>query len=137
MTSDPDLTFGRPFVLARDADPTGTSGTGIVADGVLWPDNTVSIRWRGQRPSTVFWDSLADAMAVHGHEGSTRLVWEPHIPQAGWGGAWMELRSYVDQAREDGKPVRAEALADFMDELKRKALAPVRDWMDRIRGETP
>jgi hypothetical protein len=68
--------FARPFVLARDVDHTGASGTGIVADGVLWPDGTVSIRWRGERPSIVFWHSLADARAVHGHEGSTRFVWE-------------------------------------------------------------
>jgi type IV secretory pathway TraG/TraD family ATPase VirD4 len=37
----------RFFQLHRDADPTGFSGTGVVADGVVWPDGTVSMRWRG------------------------------------------------------------------------------------------
>jgi hypothetical protein len=74
--SEDGITFGRAFVLARAVDHTGASGTGIVADGILWPDGTVSIRWRGPRPSIVFWGSLADAEAVHGHEGSTRFVWE-------------------------------------------------------------
>lgn len=65
----------RLFTLERDHDVTGVSGTGTVADGVLWPDETVSIRWRGDRPSTVFWDSLEHAEHVHGHEGATRIVW--------------------------------------------------------------
>jgi hypothetical protein len=46
-----------------------------VADGVEFPDGTVAIRWRGQNPSTVIWPSLAAAMHVHGHSGSTRTVW--------------------------------------------------------------
>ncbi len=70
-----EIEFGRPFALARDVDHSGPSGTGIVADGVRWPDGTVSIRWRGTRPSIVFWESMDDAVAVHGHEGSTRFVW--------------------------------------------------------------
>ncbi|MDX2749606.1 phage tail tape measure protein [Streptomyces scabiei] len=69
------LTFGRPFVLQRDHDVSGVSGVGIVADGCCWPDGTVAIRWRGDKPSTVFWDRLDDAIAVHGHGGSTRVVW--------------------------------------------------------------
>lgn len=69
------MTEPRRFHLQRDTDITGASGTGRVADGVLWPDQTVSIRWRGDRPSTVFWDRLTDAEQVHGHGGHTRIVW--------------------------------------------------------------
>lgn len=65
----------RVFHLQRDHDVSGVSGTGRVADGVLWPDGTVTIRWRGDRPSTVNWDRLADAEHVHGHQGATRIVW--------------------------------------------------------------
>jgi hypothetical protein len=65
----------RLFRLQRDRDVSGVSGTGHVADGVRWPDGTVTIRWRGDRPSTVHWDQLADAEAVHGHQGATRIVW--------------------------------------------------------------
>ncbi|CAM5717931.1 hypothetical protein [Streptomyces fumanus] len=68
-------TAPRLFTLERDTDITGVSGTGTVADGVLWPDGTVSIRWRGDRPSIVFWESLPDAEHVHGHQGATRFVW--------------------------------------------------------------
>lgn len=65
----------RRFYLQRDVDVTGVSGTGRVADGVLWPDGTASVRWLGERPSTVHWDRIADAEAIHGHGGATRIIW--------------------------------------------------------------
>lgn len=68
------------FHLHRDVDVTGASGTGHVADGVVWPDGTVSVRWRGDRKSTVHWDRLDDALAVHGHGGATRIVWADPAP---------------------------------------------------------
>ncbi len=66
----------RRFHLQRNVDIAGMSGTGRVADGVLWPDGTVSVRWRGERPSTVHWGRLADAEAIHGHGGATVIVWD-------------------------------------------------------------
>lgn len=65
----------RRFLLRRDEDVTGMSGTGDVADGVVFPDGATVIRWRGPRASTVVWRSLADAEAVHGHGGRTRIMW--------------------------------------------------------------
>jgi hypothetical protein len=62
------------FHLQRDTDITGVSGTGRVADGVIWPDGTATLRWKGDRASTVHWDRIADAKAVHGHGGATRIV---------------------------------------------------------------
>jgi len=57
----------RRFQLHRDQDVTGVSGTGVVADGVLFPDGAVTIRWRGDRPSTVAWACIEDAFHVHAH----------------------------------------------------------------------
>jgi len=62
----------QPFALHRAEDVTGVSGAGVVAHGVLFADGTVAIRWGGEHASTVIWDSLADAMHVHGHDGRTR-----------------------------------------------------------------
>lgn len=69
------IQFGRPFALQRDRDVSGISGTGIVALGIAWPDDSASVRWLGDRPSIVFWNDMADAVAVHGHGGATRVVW--------------------------------------------------------------
>lgn len=66
----------RRFVLRRLVDVSGISGTGDVADGVLWPDGTASVRWRGEHPSVVFWDrGRASVEFVHGHQGRTEIVW--------------------------------------------------------------
>lgn len=66
----------RRFALVRDHDVSGVSGTGHVADGVLWPDGTASVRWRGEHPSTVHWDRGWDSVQhIHGHGGHTRILW--------------------------------------------------------------
>ncbi len=67
----------RTFQLHRDVDVTGISGTGVVAEGVIFDDGTAALRWRGEWPtSVVFHDRGAEAIErVHGHGGSTRLVW--------------------------------------------------------------
>ena len=76
----PDLTPPvRTFTLIRDTDVSGISGTGEVAHGVLWPDGTVTIRWTGERPSTVNWSNLEDPEAIHGHGGATRFQWHDGI----------------------------------------------------------
>lgn len=64
------------FTLERDTDVSGVSGTGTVADGVVFPDGVAVIRWRGDRQSTVVWPSIEDVEAIHGHNGATRIVWK-------------------------------------------------------------
>lgn len=64
----------RRFDLQRNVDHTGVSGTGKVAEGVLFTDGTVVLRWLGPYASTVVWKSLDDAMHVHGHDGATQAV---------------------------------------------------------------
>jgi L-alanine-DL-glutamate epimerase-like enolase superfamily enzyme len=77
----------RRFVLLRETDDTGFSGTGAVAEGIRWGDGTVAVRWLSEHASTVVWPDLDSALAVHGHDGSTRLEWveepvtEPHLPE--------------------------------------------------------
>ncbi|MFZ3592276.1 hypothetical protein [Streptomyces sp. BH104] len=73
--------MSRRFHLQRDTDITGVSGTGHVADGILWTDGTASVRWLGERPSIVHWDDIAHAEHVHGHGGATRIVWDDPEPE--------------------------------------------------------
>lgn len=67
--------MSRRLELHRDIDISGISGTGTVAEGVEFSDGTCAIRWVGTRSSTVVWGSVADLLAVHGHNGATRLIW--------------------------------------------------------------
>ncbi|MFJ7269383.1 hypothetical protein ACIQV3_22525 [Streptomyces sp. NPDC099050] len=133
MTDQP-----RRFYLLRHQDISGVSGTGIVANGVLWPDGTASLRWTGERPSTVHWDRIADAEAVHGHGGATEIKWTDFdLPVADYASAWTELTGYVQEAVDDGGTIAPADLLAYMSELRGKALAPAREWMRRMTGEDP
>lgn len=67
----------RMFVVIREEDVTGVSGTGVVAEGIEFSDGTCVIRWRvGNYPcSTTMWNSTEDALKIHGHDGRTRFVY--------------------------------------------------------------
>lgn len=64
----------RRFYLERIEDPTGVSGTGVVAHGVEFGDGSCVLRWLTAFRSTVFYDSIEHVRHIHGHGGSTRVV---------------------------------------------------------------
>lgn len=78
----------RRFELHRDVDVTGVSGTGVVAEGILFTDDVAVLHWVGQWPSSVvhYERGMEAVHHVHGHGGSTRIVW-------------------LDSAGESGQPV--------------------------------
>lgn len=65
----------RRFRLVRDRDVSGVSGTGHVADGVLFDDGHAVTRWRADIAQTCAWDSITDVEAIHGHGGATHIDW--------------------------------------------------------------
>lgn len=73
-----------PFLVVRDQDVTGVSGTGVVAEGVRFTDGTAAVRWRvvsnfhaerGVKPTTVVHPDIQSVIALHGHNGATHLEW--------------------------------------------------------------
>lgn len=65
----------RRFALVRRVDPSGVSGTGVVAYGVQFADGHVVLRWHSRHPATSLWGSLSDLLLVHGHDGATTVRW--------------------------------------------------------------
>lgn len=65
----------RRFELHRSTDVTGVSGTGIVADGVEFDDDTVVLHWRGEHPSTVIWPNIGHVEEVNCHGGASTIEW--------------------------------------------------------------
>jgi len=67
------------FVLYREEDATGVSGTGVVATGIVWPDGHAALRWKADdldaASSTSVWSSVADLLRVHGHGGLSKLFY--------------------------------------------------------------
>jgi hypothetical protein len=67
-------TWPRAFVLIRSLDVSGVSGTGVIAEGVVWWNGSASVCWRGRMPSMTFFPGGIPAIeAIHGHAGSTRV----------------------------------------------------------------
>jgi hypothetical protein len=78
----------RRYRLNRLTDPTGVSGTGIVAEGVVFSDGHAVTHWLTEVHSTVCWDthSVDEAVAaierIHGHGGYTTIEWTDGDGQA-------------------------------------------------------
>ena len=69
----------RRFILIREEDETGISGTGCVADGVSYRDGQIVMRWRNTGTIQITKDMNA-LLAIHGHNGKTRVVFiDPEV----------------------------------------------------------
>jgi hypothetical protein len=63
------------FNLYRKEDESGISGTGVVAQGVQFDDDTCTLRWLTGTASTAVYDSIDDIETIHGHGGKTIVDW--------------------------------------------------------------
>ncbi len=57
----------RRFNLIRYTDITGVSGIGNVAEGIVFSDGTVVMRWKSKIPTTTIYNSLENLLAIHDH----------------------------------------------------------------------
>jgi hypothetical protein len=62
------------FLLERNQDVSGISGTGIVAEGCLFETGEAVVHWFGAHSSINIYKSLDDILHVHGHNGATKVV---------------------------------------------------------------
>ncbi len=72
----------RRFVLVRDLDVSGISGTGVVVWGIQFPDGRVTYRGNTATATTCVAEKVADLVLIHGHDGATRLVWLDSVEEA-------------------------------------------------------
>ena len=63
------------FLLQRDQDISGVSGTGVVAEGVQFTDGRTVLRWLTGTASSGFYDSIDDLEEIHGHGGNSWINW--------------------------------------------------------------
>lgn len=67
----------RRFHFERTEDASGVSGCGKVAEGCVFEDTgEVIVHWFGCHGSTNFYHNIEDVIAVHGHEGKTKIVFD-------------------------------------------------------------
>ena len=62
------------FYLNRIEDVSDTSGTGIVARGVILPSGHCVLEWLTFTSSIAIYKNLNDVMEIHSHGGKTEIV---------------------------------------------------------------
>ena len=65
----------KTFYLLRKEDISGVSGTGYVAEGVIFADGRVALSWLVEPGSINIYDTLKECIEVHGHNGCTKIVY--------------------------------------------------------------
>ncbi len=65
----------RRFVLERTEDVSGTSGTGIVAEGCQFTNGYVALTWMSPYFSLGTYHSMDVLLNIHGHGSKTKTKW--------------------------------------------------------------
>ena len=69
----------KEFYLQRIEDESGVSGTGKVAQGIIFDNGKVALSWISDNTSVdassvAVYDSIKDVKTIHGHNGKTKVV---------------------------------------------------------------
>jgi len=67
-------TFPVVYKLMRGKDISGVSGTGLVAWATEYPNGLTTVCWNGIIKSVVVYNTLEEAIQIHGHNGATEFV---------------------------------------------------------------
>jgi hypothetical protein len=71
----------RKFFLYRKDDESGVSGTGAVAEGIIFHNGWCAMCWRTEHNSIAFYESIDEVEAIHGHHGKTKvMLGDPDMP---------------------------------------------------------
>jgi hypothetical protein len=63
----------RRFLMIRKRDVSGVSGTGVVAEGVIFTQGWAVLHWLVEPCSVAVYQSINDLIAIHGHNGATDI----------------------------------------------------------------
>lgn len=72
------------FLLNRTEDESGISGTGVVAEGVLFSSGECVLHWLTQVSSIALYRDLDALILIHGHNGKTQLEWIDNEDSSGY-----------------------------------------------------
>lgn len=125
----------REFHFQRDHDVSGVSGTGRVAEGVIFEDGKVAIRWlTGNHKAITIFDSIEDAEAVHGHGGLTRVVMDDNLDECKAKLAKIVVEfDPTDKYEDDGKvhgPAFTSGYYRALDRVQQLLHGNINDWKD-------
>jgi hypothetical protein len=61
------------FLLVRNNDVSGVSGTGVVAEGVQFANGVCALNWLTKFTSQGIYPNLKEVVGIHGHDGATTV----------------------------------------------------------------
>lgn len=64
------------FYLLRHKDVHGNSGSGTVAEGVIFDNGMVSMIWLTDIPTITMFTKITDVVKLHSHAGLTDIIIE-------------------------------------------------------------
>ena len=64
------------FWLNRLEDESGVSGTGKVAEGIIFSNGKVAMSWLTEYTSVAIYDDLQTLQRIHGHNGKTIIQYD-------------------------------------------------------------
>ena len=70
----------RDFILIREKDVTGCSGTGVVAEGTIFIDGQAVLKWLREPFALGIFASIEELLSVHGHGGNTYVQFVEKSP---------------------------------------------------------
>lgn len=70
----------RRFYLERTVDVSGVSGTGKIAEGCQFDETSgkpgwCALVWLTDKSAMSYYPDIATLGSIHGHNGTTRIVW--------------------------------------------------------------
>ena len=87
------------FYLVRREDMHGVSGTGVVAEGVVFDSGMVAMTWLSELESATFFRNVRTLIKIHGHEGRTIVVMEERDAEE-FAACRKEVRAWKSETRK-------------------------------------
>lgn len=69
------------FYLLRHEDVHSSSGTGVVAEGLVFDSKMAVMTWLSGFSTVTVFESINTVKALHGHEGRTEIIMEDKDPR--------------------------------------------------------
>ena len=103
------------FYLHRSEDESGISGTGRIAQGIVFDNGKVALTWLSDHPSVTVYDNIGEVRAIHGHEGKTEVIMDPD-----WKRSFNEVKEALNSFRlldsiKDKVPSESSDTKDLLD----------------------
>lgn len=114
----------------RQADETGVSGTGRVAEWIEYTDGFVVVRWMSNMASTNLYQNMKQAESVHSHGGKTAFVvdWKEPAPNPAEEDSELEVSGESEVGPLEEEPQsQPEPVVEPKKSRRSKAAAPKKE----------